>query len=101
MSDNMRTTKDNTEGGGDNRGLARPRNFCLNRETRIVLLEMKNNKQFKVHGVGGLATRTGLTKEEIMSAISEAGQIGLVGAVNSANGLTMFGLTQNGQRAII
>ena len=98
--DDMKITKDNSE-GGDNRGTARPRNFCLNRETRIVLLEMRDNKQIKFHGVGGLSSRTRLTKEEIMGAISEAGQLGLLGAVNSANGMTMFGLTQSGIRAII
>jgi hypothetical protein len=110
MADDMKTTQDNSEGGGAGRGLTRPRRFCFNRETRIVLLEMQNNKDFKFHGIGkvdengkktGLVKRTGLSVTDILEAISEAGQMGFIQATNSAEGLPLYGLSPAGRMAII
>lgn len=102
--DEMNTTKDRGDGGGDERkpALTRPRNFCLNRETRSVLLEMQTNKNYKIHGIEGLAKRAHLTPDEVMGAISEAGQLGLIAAAPAwSRRRTMYGLTREGVLAIV
>lgn len=98
----MANVKNNNEDGeGGMPTTIRPRFFVLEPATRTVLMELRNNTQFKLRSMAGLAEATGLTPEIVTLAISEAGQLGLLGSSSTTSGKTLFGLTKKGFTAII
>ena len=102
MSENVNTESGNTGDGERSESKAtRPRFFILEPNTRKVILEIRGKPQFQLRSPQGLAEDCGLTDAQVMAAIAEAGQLGLMAAATGSKKRTMFGLTRAGKYAIV